>query len=72
MQNSGVEWIHAELARWWIAELAADSEQPPWTRSSSAGARFDLDRILALSVYGREYVRGWIADGGSGRTVGSI
>ena len=30
MRSGGVAWTHAELARWWNAELARDSERPPW------------------------------------------
>src|SRR5215813_107913 len=45
-------WIHPELARWWRAELARDSERPPWRRwrSSSAGgepARHESTTVLS-------------------------
>jgi len=35
MLSGGVAWIHADLARWWKAALARDSERPPWNRSGS-------------------------------------
>jgi len=41
-----VGWIHAELARWWKAELARDSEQPPWKRSDSSPP--SLDSVASL------------------------